>query len=483
MEYQKTGSIEKSSSKAGLSRKTGAKYIRRGELPCEHRTDRNWKTRQDPFKDVWPIASTKLTEAPELEGKALFEWICERYPGQFQEGQLRSFQRKIKQWRATEGPAKEVFFPQVHVPGKRLSFDFTHMDHLGVTIQGEAFAHMAFHAVLTYSNWEWVCLCHSESLLALRRGLQGTLLRLGYVPSEVWSDHSSAATHVPSRENPNERTFNERYLDLVKHFGMSPHTINVGKPHENGDVESANGSFKRRVKQHLLLRGSCDFESVDEYRQFLEGIANSANRQRTERLKEECKVMPPLKQRLLNEYDEKVVRVSSWSTISIMKKTYSLPSRLIGEQVKVRLFEDRLEVWYAQRCQETILRTPGRTQQINYRHVIDTLIRKPGAFDHYRYRDDLFPDLRLRKAYDELCSLLPKRRANLEYLRILKEAAHTCEADVLEALDELNRAKVSPTHHHVLEFLPFRENSVPEMKEFDVSVGAYDQLIQAGRYE
>lgn len=294
MEHQKCGTIVTAAMMANMTPKTASKYIHSGMLPSDQIKDRSWRTRKDPFAEIWPEAEERLQTAPELQGKALFEWFCEEYPGVFQEGQLRTFQRKVKRWRATKGPGKEVYFPQVHPPGKRLSFDFTHMDSLKVTIAGERFDHLLFHAVLTYSNWEWIQICQSESLLALRNGLQSTFLQLGHLPGEVWSDHSTAATHQISPGQPGERAFNERYLEFTRHFGVKPRTIQVNSPHENGDVESANGAFKSKVNQHLLLRGSRDFADLQEYRLFLEQIVHKANRPRAEKLAQEMALMRPL---------------------------------------------------------------------------------------------------------------------------------------------------------------------------------------------
>ena len=295
MERQKNKTIVQAALKAGLTRKTASKYIKAGELPSEIRTDRDWKTREDPFDEIWePLIVPRLQEAPELQAKALFEWLLEQRPDLFREGQLRTFQRKVRQWRAADGPPKEVFFPQVHLPGKRMSTDFTHMDELEITIAREPFPHLLCHCVLSFSNWEWATICHSESLLALRGGIQSALLQAGHIPTEHWTDHSTAATHQVGKDLPLERAFNEPYLDMMRYFGMTPQTIQVNKPHENGDVEAANGALKNRLKQHLLLRGSRDFESRDTYRLFLEGVVTKANRTRAERFKQELTVMRPL---------------------------------------------------------------------------------------------------------------------------------------------------------------------------------------------
>ncbi len=155
-----------------MHRHTAAKYLNSGKVPSELKTLRAYRTREDKFAEDWESTLLPMLEAaPELEAKALFEWLCEREPERYEEGQLRTLQRKVRRWRAESGPPKEVFFPQEHVPGEAMQTDFTHGDELGVTIEGQAFSHLLCHPVLPYSNWEWVTVCRSESIAAIRRGV------------------------------------------------------------------------------------------------------------------------------------------------------------------------------------------------------------------------------------------------------------------------------------------------------------------------
>ena len=478
-EYQKTGSVSKAALRADMDSKTARKYLRSGKLPSQMRVPHTWRTRRDPFEKHWVQAEAMLADAPELEAKALFEWLCERHSGVYDEGQLRTFQRRVRWWRALKGPAKEVYFPQEHVPGRRLSTDFTWMNSLGITINGEPFDHLLCHCVLSYSNWQWATVCHSESLLALRKGVQSALLRLGRVPQGHWTDHSTAATHVIGSGNDGAWEFNQSYLEMMKHFGMEPRTIAVGKPHENGDVESANGVLKRRIEQYLLLRGHRDFDSTEEYIAFLEGILEKANRLRQRRLCEELAVMRPLDVALLPEYVEEEPRVTSWSTINVSGNPYSVPSRLIGERVKARCYEDRVEVYYHGVHQLTADRVRGDGNHgINYRHVIEWLLRKPGAFRDYRYREDMFPTLRFRWAYDALCEVCSERSADMEYLRILHHAAQTMETTVDKALATLKAAGIVPRWSAVIEFAGVAGPQVPDMAPYVVDLSGYDHLLR-----
>jgi transposase len=476
-EYQKTGNLTRSSLRADLDVKTGRKYLRLGKLPSEVRVARYWRTRPDPFETDWQEARLMLEDAPELEAKTLFEWLSERHPGRYEEGQLRTFQRRVRRWRALEGPAKEVYFPQEHKPGVRMETDFTWMTSLGVTIRGEEFPHLLCHSVLAYSNWQWGTVCHSESFLALKKGVQATLVRLGRVPGEHWTDHSTAATHVIGGED-GRWEFNPKYMDLMNHFGMRPRTINRGKPHENGDVESANGVLKRRVEQHLLLRGHRDFDSVQAYEEFIYGVMDKANRQRQKRLCEELAVMRPLDVGLLPEYLVEESRVSSWSTVQVARNTYSVPSRLKGERIRARVYEDRVEIYYAGVLQLSCRRLAGEGKhEVNYRHVIEWLLRKPRAFRDYKYRSDMFPTEPFRWAYDALCESLSAWTADIEYLRILALAARTMETTVDGALRQLRRDGMLPRWDAVLGRVPVFRPELPDLPALKVDLGEYDHLL------
>ncbi len=478
--YERTGSTEKASAKADMCRQTGAKYLR-GSSPQGGGPpgDRHWRTRKDPLHEVWSKAEEMLSDADDLEAKTLFDWLCREYPESMQECQLRTFQRRVRQWRATSGPGKEVFFPQEVEPGRRMSVDFTSMNSLDISINGAPFPHMLCQSVLCYSNWQWATVCFSESFQALRAGVQAALFRMGRVPRELWTDNSTSATHNPAADEDGERQFNQRYLDMTSHFGMEPHTTSRGRANENGDVESANGHLKRRVKQHLLLRGSRDFESRREYEIFLTGIFNAANNLRRERLREEFEVMQELKASALAEWDEERTTVRKWSVVSVARNTYSVPSRLIGEKVVARLYEDKVRIYFKDELQLEAPRLRGRGMiHVDYRHVIHSLVRKPGAFRDYRYKTEMFPTLNFRKAYDRLHEVCVPRTADLEYLRILKLAADTTEETVDGILERLLSHGAAPRWATVEDFIPaVRKDAVYHIKMEPVQLAEYDILL------
>jgi transposase len=476
-EHSKHAKVGLASIKAGMDRKTGRKYLESGKLPSELVVERAYRTRPDPFDEDWPMLKKMLDDASDLEGKALFEWLQEQRPGRYQPGQVRSLQRRIKHWRATEGPDREVFFAQEHRPGEAIQTDFTRGTKLEVTISGEPFEHLICHPVLPYSNWEWVTVCRSESMMALRRGVQAALFQLGRIPQYHQTDNSTAATHDL---RTGKRGFNEEYIRFNSHFGMKPRTIGVGKSNQNGDVEASNGVLKRRIKQHLILRGSSDFEDVATYENWLQDIARKANKLRTEKTAQEVRVMRELTVGRVREFKVLKVTVSRESTIRIMRNTYSVASRLIGETLKIHVFDDRLDVFYGGKCQFSLERLLGRNKhRINYRHIIWSMVQKPGAFSRFRYRQEMFPGTVFRRAYDVLCEDLGEGyEADVNYLRILHLAASVSETDTEVALDLFLAAGRVPLADLVKDLVSPREPEVPQMAPLQPDLAQYDDLLQ-----
>src|SRR5271163_1393003 len=290
---QTESTLANAADRADLDEKTVRKYRDSDSLPTQRRVPHTWRTRQDPFQDVWPQLLELLRLNPGLQAKTLFLDLQRRFPGRFPDVQLRALQRRIKQWRALEGPPKEVFFAQIHEPGRLAESDFTCMAKLGVTILGEPFDHLIYHFVLTYSNWEAGTVCFSESFESLSEGLQNALWELGKVPERHRTDRLSTAVNNTVR--PAE--FTERYEGLMRYHGLTAEKIQAGHGNENGDVEQRHHRFKRAVEQELLLRGSRDFASVDAYRSFLQALFARLNAGRRQRLTEEMAVMRELPER------------------------------------------------------------------------------------------------------------------------------------------------------------------------------------------
>jgi hypothetical protein len=332
--------------------KTARRYLGLERLPSELKKERPWRTREDPFGEVWAAVERQIEESPGLEAKTLFEWLQREYPGRFSDGQIRTLQRRVKLWRVTEGPAQEVYFGQKHVPGRLCASDFTHMAELGITIGGQTFEHLVYHFVLTYSNWETGTICYSESLESLCEGWQNAVWELGAVAVEHRTDSLSSAVNNMS----NLEEFNRRYEGMMNYYGVKPRHTHAASPNENGDAEQSHHRFKRAVEQALLLRGSRDFGNLAEYAQFLKDLLAQRNAGRRARLAEEIAVMRELPARRMESAKRERVKVDSGSLIHVDRNAYSVNSRLIGARVEARLYLDHVEVWYGQRKVEDLPR-------------------------------------------------------------------------------------------------------------------------------
>jgi hypothetical protein len=477
-ERHKGKTQEQAAARAGMHPNTARKYERLGNNPSQLKQPRTYRTRPDPFAEDWPWVEAHLRQDSAIQAHTLFALLLEQHPDRYQEGQLRTLQRRVALWRAQHGPDREVMFAQVHHPGERAQSDFTHMAALAITLAGQPFPHLLYHLVLTYSNVEAVQICFSETFEALAEGIESCLWQIGGVPLEHRTDNLSAAIHQLDADG--RKQFTARYTALMAHYAMQPTTNNAGVAHENGDVEQAHHRFKQALDQALRLRASRDFADRAAYARFLHELVRQRNRTRSTRWDEERVTLRPLPLAALNPCRELRLSVSPFSTITVLRNTYSVPSRLIGIHLTVRVRAEELELYVGTTRLLTLERLHGRQQQrIDYRHLIGSLVRKPGAFANYRFRDELFPSLAFRRAYDALQQQLPTR-ASAEYVRVLHLAATTSEADVEAAVSLLLDGEQLLTFEAVRALVRAAAAPVaPAVSTPDVDLAAYDQLLES----
>lgn len=462
--------------KAGMSLGTARTYERAARMPSQLKQPRTYRTHPNPFADDWPWAVAHLERDPAVQAKTLFGLLCERRPGHYRPVQLRTFQRHVAAWRLEHGPEKEVIFPQVHRPGAAAQSDFTHMGALDVTLGGVPFPHLLFHLVFVYSNVEAVRVCFAESFEALVEGLEGALWALGGVPRQHRTDHLGAA--IRPLDSGGQAEARERYAAVMRHYGMEPTVNNAGVAHENGDIEQAHHRFKAALDQALRARGSRDFRDRAAYERFLAELVRRRNATREARWAEERAALRPLPATPLAPCREVQVRVSRFSTIHVLRNTYSVPARLIGARLLVRVRAETLDLYRGMAKLLSVPRLPGHGRhRIDYRHVVWSLVRKPGAFANYRYHDDLFPTLTFRRASDLLVAARPER-ADREYVRVLHLAASTSEAEVEAALLLLLEQGTPPTLDAVRELVrPPGAAAVPDLVAAPLDLDIYDRLL------
>lgn len=466
---------------AGMSERT-ARNWEEGPLPSERNQRRHWRTRSDPFEEVWQSHVVPLLKADKkgvLRATTILEELDELFAGRFQPGQVRTLQRRVSEWRAVHGPEREVYFEQQHPPGREAALDFTHATDLGVTIAGHPLVHLLFALRLSFSGWTWIQVAFSETFEALVRGFQGAVWELEGVPLVVRSDNLSAATHELKKSGGRQLT--RRFKAVLEHYGVDSTRIRPGKSHENGVVEKGHHLVKSALAQALVVRGSRDFPSVASYESFArEVVERKLNRRAASKLAVEREHLRPLPPSPVPNYTEHRAKVRRWSTIRVSSRTYSVPSRLIGHEVKVRQHPEVLELYYRDHLIETMPRLRGdRTVRIDYRHVIFSLVKKPGAFARYRYREELFPSLIFRQAYDALVGFRGER-ADVEYVRILHLAASTLQGPVERALADLLEAGTRFDYVTVKAIVKPEPVHVPALHIPAPDLKVYDTMLQAG---
>lgn len=367
---------------------------------------------------------------------------------------------------------KEVMFRQQPVPGKQSQSDWTHCDTLKVTIGGCPFPHMLYHFMLVYSRWETAHVSASESFETLTCGYMRAVAELGGVAEEHRTDNLTAAVN----NHGNSHTFNERWRAFLKHYDVKPSKNNPGESHENGSIEKSHDLLKNAIDQALMLRRSRDFSSVAEYESFIRRILDQRNKQRQARLAEEMAVLKDLPERDWNDPIEQRTSVTAFSTVTVEKVVYSVPARLIGVRLRALIYPDTVRMFLGPTLVLEMARQEPGSKRINYRHVVGWLVRKPRAFAQYQYREELFPSLTFRKAYDALLKGRPER-ADKEYLNILNHAAMNSEQEVEAALELLLEQGQQPLFETVRELTKKSQPAVPDIRIDVPDLCSYDELL------
>lgn len=481
---QQGQSQETASAKAGLSVRSGRR-IERGEhsaLPMP----RQWRTRKDPLTAVWDRELVPLLEAePDLTGLTLLEYLDDHYPGEYQSSVLRTLQRRVKQWKVLHGPARDVIFRQQAEPGLMGLSDFTRPDD-AITVAGEPFIHLLYQFRLAYSGWRSVMAVRGgESYAALSDGLQRALRKAGGGPREHRSDSLSAAF------NNRQNVWTGTYDALCAHYKMRPSRNNPGQSHENGAIECANGSFKRRLSQSLKLRGSRDFTSAADYQRFIDTVVERLNRRVANRFQEEQSILQALPAADFAAYSEVAVKVTRSSTIEVRHVLYTVPSQLIGQRLRIHLYHDRLQCYVGQSLAITLVRVypaPGttRARQIDYRHVIHALAAKPQAFRRAQLRDDILPSDNYRALWALVDEQLDERTACKWMVTVLRLAYdYDCEGLLVQELLQAGRQGQLPSRQQLqARFLPSKAHHHAQTAVAQHCLSSYDSLLTlSGRPE
>ncbi len=483
MKLRKEGKSQiTASTKAGFCERSARSIEKRGFQPAK--THHHWKTRKDPFEEVWDSTLVPMLEAnPNLQAKTLIEYLQQRYKNLFPDKLLRTLQRRLKKWRALHGPDKEVIFRQNHPPGWQGLSDFTPTAKLNITIAGEPLDHLLYHYRLAFSGWEYgEVVLGGESFTALAESLQNALWQCGGIPQTHRTDSLSAAFKNLSKEAREDLT--NGYEQFCAHYGMESTRNNRGISHENGTIESSHRHLKSRIDQALMIRGSKDFGSLADYRQFVRETISRHNRRIHKDYLEELSHLRALPERKTTDYTEERQRVTNSSTILLKGVVYSVPSKLIGEMLKIHLYDDRLECFVDGSYIVTLRRKRKQKRyerQIDYRHLVEAMSRKPSSFKNYIYKEAFFPTLAFRQTWELFESHYESYRACKEYVAILREASkEDNESRVSGFLEQRLTQPGIVTSAEVQELFASPSTELPQSEIPCDSLESYSTLIGGG---
>ena len=484
MNFRRNHSPAIAGAKAGFSTSTAYRIEKDPRLPTQKKVPRE-RRRADPLADVWDEeVLPMLKAAPGLRAVAVFEELCRRHP-QLGGAVRRTLERRIRAWRAVNGSDREVIFRQAHPPGRMGLSDFTDAGNLRVTIAGERLDHRLYHFRLPFSGFQHAhVVLGGESFVALAEGLQNALWSLGGVPEQHRSDSLSAAFRNLDADAKADLTV--RYEALCAHYGMTATRNNPGVSHENGSIESAHGHLKRALGDALLLRASRDFDDLAAWRGFVDEIVGRSNARNARRIEQERMTLKALPIRKTADYEEVNVGVTSSSAFTLRKVFYSVPSRLVGHRLRVRLYDDRLECFQGSTHLVTLRR--GRPQAngkhahvIDYRHVIHSLRRKPMALLNLVYRDQLFPRRAYALAFEALLAGVGEKPACRTMVGLLALAhERTCEAELAVALQiALDDGRLPDLNALIERFRP-KDAALPVVVVTLPSLAIYNEIATAG---
>jgi hypothetical protein len=487
MKLRLTESITSAAVKAAISGASAYRIENDRRLPSQKREPRG-RRRPDPLIDIFEAEVVPLLEAAAaIRPVAVFEELQRRHP-ELPRGIRRTLERRIHAWRAQHGPEREVIFRQVQEPGRMGLSDFTDMGDLGVEVAGAPLDHRLYHFRLACSGFEHAhVILGGESYVALAEGLQNALWALGGAPREHRSDSLSAAFRNLSRDERIDLT--ARYEALCSHYGMDPTRNNRGVAHENGAIEGPHGHLKSAIRDALLLRGTRQFGTLEEYRRFIDEIVSRKNARNGKRIEAERAYLQPLPPSRTSDYEEVPVYVTSWCGFTLRKVFYTVPSRLIGHRLRVRLYDDRLDVLIGGTPLMTLTR--GRAgpdgkhgHVVDYRHVIHALRKKPMALMNLVYRDQLFPREAYRRTFHFLLERHGERiacKTTVELLSLAHERG--CEAELAEALSvALDAGGVPDLNALRTRFAPDPAR-LPEVSVTLAPLTDYEELIEQSEEE
>lgn len=452
MKNRKQGSTQsKSAMSANIGERTARKLDHGQHCSQQPAKPRDYKTRTTPFDEVWEKdLKPLLIRQPTLTAAGLYDHM-DALHGEECASYLRTLQRHVKAWKLTEGAEKEVMFLQKHPPGQQAQVDFTEFntknDKVLIRLAGRIQPFRLLHVKFTHSSWTYAhVVLGAESFSALATGVAAAFERFGGVPYELRTDSLSAAYKNLSPREADDLT--RLFKAFCETYCITPTRNNRGLAHENGAVESGDGHNKKALANHLkclypdVTDGVYDFESLEAFQAVINKMMDRQNRRRARRVELDRQHTQPLPTRKAVNYTVDKVSVTSSSTIKVKRVLYSVPSRLIGSRLTVRVYDDRLELYAGIQQVYTLARVHARGNEhlrvIDYRHLIHSLVKKPMAFYRAELRDEILPNVQWRLIWQDMMARLPAKDACYLIVDALSLASQLNDEDqVAQALRQI----------------------------------------------
>lgn len=483
MKLRENFTQEVAASKSSISVSTAGRIEGKRHQPKKDK--RGWRTRADPLEPIWDsVVLPLLKQDANISPVGIFDHLCDVHADKFSSSSRRTLERRIRKWRHLHGPAQDVMFMQHHELGKLGICDFTHIKS-PVTIDGKTFKHMLFNYRLPASGWVYSHVIYGgESFAAFSDGLQNAFAKSEGVPQEVRTDSLSAAY----KNNSSVEDFTASYQELIAHYGFIATRNNTGVAHENGAIESSNRHIKSQVEQALKVRGSFDFNCRVEYESFVQSVTSRRNKRIAAKFAQEQRQLQALPVHKSVNYSQEYVRVTRTSTINVKRVMYTVPSRLIDSQVKVHVYDDHLDLFLGNELTYRLERVyaPGATRKrsVNYKHVIDALVKKPGAFRCSQWRDELLPNEDYRTIWQYVEATMKADDASRYMVRILHLASKADNEMRLGRFitSQLNISRL-PSLFDCQERFGAKPKDIPQVNVMQHQLSQYQSLLQGGRHE
>ena len=482
MEHCKQHSISQAAVKSGFSPASGYRVNNDPQRQSAKAGTRR-RRRPDPLDGIYEQQIVPmLKNNPKLRAVAVYEKVVHDNP-HLSPGIRRTVERRVRDWKANHGPDQEVFFTQRYEPGRWGISDFTSMNKLEVTIGSQPLNHLVYHFRLPWSGFQYAsAVLSGESFEALAEGLQNALWTLGGAPRECRTDSLSAAYRNLNSQAAEDLT--RRYENLCAHYGMLPTRNNRGEAHENGAIESSHGHLKRRIEDALLLRGSRDFDIVDEYGRFISKLIGMLNTRRAEKIDAERAVLTALPAKKACGWRDATVTVTRTGGFVLDKVFYTVPSRLIGNRLQVRIYNQHLQIYQNGTHQfdvQRLARSPDgrRRHVIDYRHIIHSLKCKPMAMLNWVHRDGLFPCRAYRLCFEKAIDSVDSRSACRLTVNLLALAhERNCERRLGVEIQRCLNAGQLPDLKRMRELFEVDHGTVPAVKVAAASLDQYASLLE-----